>query len=96
MPETQTPYRTTELEIASFLRAKGHRLLGAQPQGRLVEFLFEPTAHDDVDSYIGGDQIAARDLFEAHRSLRALIQQVKEQARNHNGSEELWNSIRKR
>jgi hypothetical protein len=77
MPD-QNPYRTTELEIASFLKARGHRLIGAQPQGRLVEFAFEQVAQDDVDSYINGAEIAARELFEAHRSLRALIQQVKQ------------------
>jgi len=86
---TTHPYKTTELEVAAFLKARGHKLLGAQSQGRIVEFSFEPTAHEDVDSYIAGAGVAARELFEAHRSLRALIQQVKEQVRNniYNGSE---------
>jgi hypothetical protein len=86
----QNSYRTTELEVASFLKARGHRLLGASPTGRLVEFDFEPTAAGDVDSYIAGEAIPARDLFEAHRSLRAIIQQVKQH--NQNRSEtNLWN-----
>jgi hypothetical protein len=39
MPHPET-YNTTELEVASFLKARGHRLLGATPAGRLVEFTF--------------------------------------------------------
>ena len=31
-------YKTTELELASFLKAQGQRLLRAQLKGRLVEF----------------------------------------------------------
>jgi hypothetical protein len=72
------PYRTTELEVAAFLKASGHRLLGAEPQGRIVAFNFEPTVEGDVIQYFGGAELPARELFEAHRSLRALIQQVKE------------------
>ena len=75
-------YKTTELEIASFLKARGHRLLGACPSGKLVEFCFDNDATGDVDAYIEGAPIPARDLFEAHRSLRALIQQVKQHNQN--------------
>lgn len=80
-----TSYRTTELEVAAFLKAKGHRLQAAEPQGRMVAFLFAPGADRDVDAYIGGEAVPARELFEAHRSLRALIQQVKENALQRNG-----------
>jgi hypothetical protein len=92
MPE-QIPYRTTELEIASFLKAHGHRLLGAKLQNRLVEFEYEPLAQADVEQYFQGASISARELFEAHRSLRALIQQVKEHNRIRS-EERTWNSYR--
>lgn len=71
------PYKTNELEIASFLKAAGHQLLGTELRGRLVEFSFDASAERGVESYFAGAQLAARDLFQAHRSLRALIQQVK-------------------
>lgn len=71
-------YRTTELELAAFLKAKGHALLEAVPQGRIVTFVFDQAAASDADAYFGGERISARDLFEVHRGLRALIQQVKE------------------
>ena len=75
---SNTQYKTTELELASFLRARGHKLLRAQLKGRLVEFYFPAQAESAVEDYFAGTQLSARELFEAHRSLRALVQQVKE------------------
>lgn len=83
-------YRTTELEIAAFLKARGHRLLGAHPQGRVVEFEFAGTAEPDVERYITGETVSARELFEAHRSLRALIQQIREHNTYINGKNRKW------
>jgi hypothetical protein len=71
-------YRTSELEIASFLKARGRRLTAAKMDGRFVSFEFEPAAASDVADYFTGAETSARDLFEAHRSLRAMIQQVRE------------------
>ncbi len=71
-------YQTTELEVASFLKARGHTLLRAQLKNRLVEFSFPASAENAVEDYFAGVQLSARELFEAHRSLRALIQQVRE------------------
>jgi hypothetical protein len=71
-------YQTTELELAAFLKARAHPLVEAVPQGRLVTFAFDDSAALDADAYFSGAQISARELFEAHRGLRALIQQVKE------------------
>lgn len=75
---SNTEYKTTELELASFLKAQGHKLLRAQLKNRLVEFSFPALAESAVEDYFAGAQLAARELFEAHRSLRALIQQVRE------------------
>ena len=84
-------YLTTELEVASFLKARGHHLIDATSKGRLIEFAFGPSASEDVGNYIAGEAIPARNLFEAHRSLRALIQQVKQH--NQNRSENTsWNN----
>lgn len=80
-----TTYKTSELELASFLKARGHKLIGAQPQGRIVEFAFDGDAASDLDEYVAGAAVPARELFEAHRSLRALIQQVKEHQSQRSG-----------
>ena len=77
-----TPYRTAELELAAYLKARGHDLMEVIPQGRVVTFAFDGTAAPDTDAYFAGAEISARDLFEAHRGLRALIQQVKEHQQN--------------
>lgn len=73
-----TPYRTQELELASFLKARGHDLINVQLRGKLVEFQFDTSAENAVEDYFAGAHLSARELFEAHRSLRTLIQQLKE------------------
>jgi hypothetical protein len=86
---TPSPYRTTELELAAFLKARGHRLLSAKQSGKMVTFEFTSDAADDVDNYFSGAESSARELFEAHRSLRALIQQVREHTSQKIGTEKL-------
>ncbi|MGO9575895.1 MAG: hypothetical protein ACLPTQ_16395 [Terriglobales bacterium] len=83
---SNTQYKTSELELASFLKAQGLKLLGAQLKNRLVEFSFPASAENAIEDYFAGAQLSARELFEAHRSLRALIQQVKSH-NNQNGEE---------
>ena len=80
-------YKTTELELAAFLKARGHRLASARLDGRVVSFEFNGEAASDVESYFAGAEVPARDLFEAHRGLRALIQQVREHEAQRNGTE---------
>ena len=83
---SNTQYKTTELELASFVKAQGHRLLRAQLKNRLVEFYFSASAENAVEDYFAGAQLSARELFEAHRSLRALIQQIRSH-KNQSGEE---------
>jgi hypothetical protein len=80
------PYTTDELELAAFLKARGHRLVGATPTGSLVTFAFDPSAQADLAEYFAGAEISARELFQAHRHLRVLIKQIKQQTKQ-NGSE---------
>lgn len=75
-------YRTSELEVASFLKAQGHKLLGADLKGKLVEFHFDASAEGAVEDYFAGASLSARESFEAHRSLRALIAQIHEHRSN--------------
>lgn len=81
-------YRTSELELASFLKAHGHKLLGTEVNGKLVEFHFDASAEGAVEHYFAGASLPARDLFEAHRSLRALIVQIREHSSQHKRSVE--------
>ena len=59
-----------------------------------MEFAFDSNSTSDVDAYIEGAHISARDLFEAHRSLRALIQQVKQHNQNRSEINKAWNHIK--
>ena len=71
-------YRTTELEIAAFLKAKGFQVLEVKPEHRLVTFGFAEAASAEAEAYFVGAALPARELFEAHRHLRTVIQQIKE------------------
>jgi hypothetical protein len=87
-------YNTNELELASFLKAEGNKLLGVELKGRLVEFHFPASAESSVESYFAGAQLSARELFEAHRSLRALIQLVREH-QSQIGTDKTWKQLQK-
>jgi hypothetical protein len=72
-----TPYITTELDIASYFTAMGHRMLDAQPQGSLVQFVFDPGVARDVEAYFAGATLPVQEVFRAHRHLRTVVKQVK-------------------
>jgi hypothetical protein len=75
-------FRTDNLELASFLLARQHRLIGAVPSGRLVVFEFEPSAEADVANFFSGSSpLPPITLFEHHRTLRSLIATVRNSAR---------------
>ena len=78
MPTPHPTYHTAELELAAFIKASGYPLCGAKLRGRLVEFIFNADAAEAAERYFAGAQLPCRDLFQVHRSLRALIQQVRE------------------
>ena len=76
------PYITTELDIAAFLVASGHKVLFAEPQGALVQFIFDPGVAGAVEEYFAGAALPVQEVFKAHRHLRTLVKQVK----IHNGA----------
>lgn len=67
-------FHTENLELASYLLARGHRLTGTIPSGRLIVFEFEPRANTDVANFFSGAvPLPPITLFEHHRTLRSLI-----------------------
>jgi hypothetical protein len=67
-------FHTENLELASYLLARGHRLIGTIPTGRLVVFTFESSASTDVANFFSGAVLLAPiTLFEHHRTLRSFI-----------------------
>jgi hypothetical protein len=78
--ENQNVYQTSELEIASYLVTKHHKLLGCAPhpnKPRLCLFTFGDDAQAELTGYYAGDEVSATELFAAFRRLRDLIQQVR-------------------
>jgi len=75
--ELSKPYITTELDIASFLVASGHKVLFAVPQGALVQFMFDPGVASAVEEYFAGAALPVQEVFKAHRHLRTVVKQVK-------------------
>lgn len=71
-------FHTENLELAAYLLARGHRLVGAIPQSRLVVFEFAASAHADVANFFSGTiSLPPITLFEHHRTLRSLIATVR-------------------
>lgn len=71
-------FHTENLELAAYLMARGHRLLGASPTGRLVVFEFHASAAPDVPNFFSGTiPLPPITLFEHHRTLRSLIATVR-------------------
>lgn len=83
------PYTTSELDITSYLIAAGHTLADVRPAGAIVEFVFDGTdgtVADAVAAYLAGDALPVRDVFRAHRHLRSLIRQCKQNNTYRNGA----------
>jgi hypothetical protein len=71
-------FRTENLELAAYLMARCHLLIGAIPDGRLVVFEFDASAASDVPNFFSGTiQLSPITLFEHHRTLRSLIATVR-------------------
>jgi hypothetical protein len=67
-------YRTHDLNVASFLLVRGHRLVGVDgAAGGRREFRFDPAAESDVPAYFSGAVVPARALLGALKDLKVLI-----------------------
>jgi hypothetical protein len=73
------PFITTDLDLASYLKTIGRRLIGTQPQGRFVAFHFEPSASADAQMYLTGASAPAQSVLATYRELRTLITKTERQ-----------------
>ncbi len=87
--DTAITYRTTGIGSRRIPEGgtRTPAIVATEPDGHLMSFTFEGTASADADAYFLGSSVPARELFEAHRHLRALIQQLKQHLNQQNGSE---------
>ena len=73
------PFITTDLDLAAYLKTVGHSLIGTQPQGRFVAFIFEPSAKADAEKYLTGASAPAQTVLANYRELRTLITKTERQ-----------------
>ncbi len=73
IPGGSTTFVTTDLDLAAYLKTVGRQLIGTQPQGRFVAFLFEPSAKTDAEMYLTGASAPAQTVLANYRELRTLI-----------------------
>jgi hypothetical protein len=70
----RSQFVTTDLDLAAYLKTIGHRLIGTQPQGRFVAFIFGQSAQADAEMYLTGAAAApVHAVLENYRVLRTLI-----------------------
>ena len=70
---TSSPFITTDLDLAAYLKTIGHEVTGTQSQGRFVAFMFEPSAKTDAEMYLTGASAPAQTVLANYRELRTLI-----------------------
>jgi len=70
--DTSNEYRTSDLQMASFLKLRGHNLLRVEgPVGRKV-FVFGNVTAADLSSYYV-TAVLAPDLFSAYRIMKGEL-----------------------
>ena len=71
-------YRTTDLNLAAFLVARGHGLLRVTPMpgSHQRAFCFAPGTKSEADEYYQGAQVGARTFANALRDLKARIRET--------------------
>ena len=69
-----THYSTTDIEFASYLKAKGYRIVDIETQGKQKIFVFDkkPSDKELFEFFNGEAVISARKLLDAYSSLKAL------------------------
>ena len=68
-------YITTDLYLASFLKAQGLRLLGAERDGRRVSFVFEDREdrRDMIRGFYNDASVRVNDFTHALQDLKAVV-----------------------
>jgi hypothetical protein len=76
MNRTEEVFRTQDLNLASFLKAKDYSLLDVEKSGRVATFVFE----NDEDMqriitsfYNDNEMVKANKLLNSHRDLKSLV-----------------------
>ena len=73
---TNTEHHLTDLSVAAFLLARGHRLLGLEDTGKGGQVAFRfATGKDEAVLYFTGEPIEARVFAQALKTLESALHQ---------------------
>jgi hypothetical protein len=74
----ETYFATDHLYLAAFLVCFGHRVLGTEPQGARIAFLFDNTSHlsSNVARFMAGEAVPARRFAFEILKLKRMIPRV--------------------
>jgi len=75
MSQNGKTYSTTDLQLASFLLARGSVLLESSRENNRSKFTLQASPDAALAYFRGDDTVSARTLFSAWRSLRTLIEE---------------------
>jgi hypothetical protein len=79
-------YRTSSLDLATFLKLPGHPIIGTDSSGTLVEFIFPNNVHADIDVFYSGvAPVRPLQLFETYHSLRTSVLALRKAVRRIGG-----------
>ena len=67
------PVKTTDLGLASYLYALGHKLTVSEVTPTQRQFTFPPEAATDEQAYFGGVSVNARLFFAAIRDVKVMV-----------------------
>jgi len=76
MNKTEAVFRTRDLNLASFLKAKNYSLLDVEKSGSIATFVFEND--EDMQSlitsfYNDNEMVKANKLLSSQRDLKSLV-----------------------
>lgn len=71
-------FKTSDIQIAAFLVARGHNVLAVDTEGDTSHgvFLFPFDARDEVDEFFRDGKVSAKRFASAIRELKARIRHV--------------------
>ena len=76
-------YRTSSLDLATFLKSQGHPIIGTDSSSALVEFIFPNNVHADIEVFYSGvAHVRPLALFETYHSLRSSVLALRKARKN--------------
>lgn len=63
----------SDIQVAAFLVARGHKMLSIRPEGALGVFIFPADLQDEADKFFQDGQVSARKFANSIRELKTRV-----------------------